>query len=51
MLSIPLTNPLLHIGHNSVRISKISILKSEGIIKKKSYERLVHESVDDSSPS
>ena len=40
-------NPLLHIGHYSVRMAKISILK-EGIIKKKSNERRVYESVDDS---
>ena len=39
-------NPLLHIGHYSVRRTKISILKLEGIIKKISYE-----SVDDNSLS
>ena len=44
-------NPLLYIGHYSVRIAKILILKSEGIIKKISYERRVYESVDDNSLS
>ena len=33
--------------HKSVRISKISILKLEGIIKKISYERRDYESVDE----
>ena len=44
-------NPLLHTGHYSVDMTKISILKLEGIIKKISYERRVYESVDDSSLS
>ena len=35
----------------SARMTKISILKYEGIIKKMSYERRVYESVDDSSLS
>ena len=34
-------------AHKSVRISKISILKLEGIIKKISYERRDYESVDE----
>ena len=32
-------NPLVPSAHKSVRITKISILKLEGIIKKISYER------------
>ena len=40
-------NPLLPIAHKSARIDKISILKLEGIIKKISYERRDHESVDE----
>ena len=44
-------NPLLHTGHYCVRMTKILILKLEGIIKKISYERRVYESVDDSSLS
>ena len=43
-------SPLLHIGHYSVRMPKISILKYEWI-KKKSYERCVNESADDNSLS
>ena len=38
-------------AHKSVRISKISILKLEGIIKKISYERRDYESVDEKSLS
>ena len=38
-------------AHKSVRISKISILKLEGIIKKISYERRDYESVDENSLS
>ena len=44
-------NPLLHIGHYSVRMTKISILKWEVIIKKNFYERRVYESVDNNSLS
>ena len=44
-------NPLLHTGHYCVRMTKILILKQEGIIKKISYERRAYESVDDSSLS
>ena len=41
-------NPLLPIVHKKARISKISILKLEGIIQKKnSYERRDYESVDE----
>ena len=40
-------NPLVPSAHKSVRISKISILKLEGIIKKISYERRDYESVDE----
>ena len=43
--------PLLHISHYSVHMTKISILKYEGTIKKISYERRVYESVDGSSLS
>ena len=38
-------------AHESVRIAKISILKSEGIIKKISYGRRDNESVDEKSLS
>ena len=34
-------NPLLHIGHNIVRMAKISILKFKGI-PKSSHERCVY---------
>ena len=44
-------NPLLHVGHYGVRMTKISILKKEVTIKNFSYERRVYESVDDSSLS
>ena len=44
-------NPLLPSAHKSVRITKISILKLEGIIKKISYERRDYESVDEKSLS
>ena len=44
-------NPLVPSAHKSVRISKISILKLEGIIKKISYERRDYESVDENSLS
>ena len=44
-------NPLVPSAHKSVRISKISILKLEGIIKKISYERRDYESVDEKSLS
>ena len=45
-------NPLVPIAHKSARIGKISILKLEGIIKKKnSYERRDYESVDEKSLS
>ena len=47
-------NHLLPIAHKSARIGKISILKLEGIIKKKkkkSYERRDYESVDEKSLS
>ena len=40
-------NPLVPSAHKSVRISKISILKLEEIIKKISYERCDYESVDE----
>ena len=40
-------NPLVPSAHKSVRISKISILKLEGIVKKISYERRDYESVDE----
>ena len=40
-------NPLVPSAHKSVRISKISIPKLEGIIKKISYERRDYESVDE----
>ena len=40
-------NPLVPSAHKSVRISKISILKLEGIIKKISYESRDYESVDE----
>ena len=42
-------NPLLHTCHYSVRMTKISILKSDH--QKNSYERRVYESADDSSLS
>ena len=44
-------NTLVHKGSNIHCISKIPFLKKEGIIKKKSYERHVYESVDDKSLS
>ena len=44
-------NPLLHIGHYSVRMAKISILEQEGMNKKISYERRVYGSVDENSLS
>ena len=44
-------NPLVPSAHKSVWISKISILKLEGIIKKISYERRDYESVDENSLS
>ena len=44
-------NPLVPSAHKSVRITKISILKLEGIIKKISYERRDYESVDEKSLS
>ena len=44
-------NPLVPSAHKSVRISKISILKLEGIIKKISYERRDYESVDEKGSS
>ena len=47
----PVVNPLLHIGHYSIRLAKILILKLEGVIEKISYECRVYESVDDSSLS
>ena len=47
--TLKLFNPLLNIGRYSVRMTKISILKLEGIIKKISLERRVYESLDDSS--
>ena len=40
--SLAVLNPLMHIGHYSVRMAKISILKYEGRIKKISYERRVY---------
>ena len=40
-------NPLLHSGHNSVRMVKISIIKLEGIIKNISVERRDYKSVDE----
>ena len=44
-------NPLVR-SHKSVRIAKISILKLDGIIKKKnSYENRDYESVDEKSLS
>ena len=50
MIIIRVLNPLLPIAHKSARIDKISILKSEGIIKKISYERRDYESVDEKKP-
>ena len=44
---VRVVNPLVPSAHKSVRISKISILKLEGIIKKISYERRDYESVDE----
>ena len=44
-------NPLLPIAYKSARIEKISILKSEVIIKKISYERHDYESVEEKSLS
>ena len=44
-------NPLLPIAYKSARIDKISILKSEVIIKKISYERHDYESVEEKSLS
>ena len=44
--------PLLPIAYKSARIDKISILKLEGIIKKKkSYESCDYESVEEKSLS
>ena len=50
-ISLMYYNPLVPSAHKSVRISKISILKLEGIIKKISYERRDYESVDENSLS
>ena len=44
-------NPLLPSAHKSARIAKILILKSEGTIKKISYERRDYESVEEKSLS
>ena len=44
-------NPLLPSVHNGAQISKISILKLEGTIKKISYERRDYKSVDEKSLS
>ena len=44
-------NPLLHSGHNGVRMAKILILKLEGLIKTISCERRVYESVDGRCPA
>ena len=44
-------NPLLPSAFKSTRISKISILKIEGILKKISYEIHDYESVDKKSLS
>ena len=45
-------NPLVPSAHKSSRVAKISILKLEGIIKKKkSYERRDYESIDEKSLS
>ena len=42
-------NPLLRIGHYSVRMTKISISIQEGILKKNSDERRAYESVNEKS--
>ena len=44
-------NPLVPSACKSARISKNSILKLKGIIKKMSYERRDYESVDEKSLS
>ena len=40
-------NPLVPSAHKSARITQISIMKLEGIIKKISYEHRDYESVDE----
>ena len=44
-------NPFVPSVLNRVRLSKISILIQEGILKKISYERRAYESVDEKSLS
>ena len=44
-------NPLVPSAHKNVRITKIQILKLEGMVKKNSYERRDYESGDEESLS